>query len=379
MSDFQPGQWRQNVAAVILDDADNVLLGTTAGKSPYWHFPQGGVGKEECMRDAVLREVWEEVGIPPENCTILASYGGLRYTYRHKNKKSERWVGQEQTYFMIRCAGVQPAASAKALSDEFAELRWVPWRQLTADMFVPFKREAVMQALEAFFPRGCADVCDISRRLSPLRYAYAAATSLSQYPCTDKTLFGGGKAEMLAQMADLTRRINRTQREASAGRLFVLLVGLSGSGLTNALRRLARCMDPLHTHAVQPQSACAATLPAEGECALLNATPHALFLTATSETADVALQAALAQEKKWKEQGVRLLKIFLHVSHTEHCKRTESPLTSQQWQEQLVRAEMMLSASSPSPEAWYIIPSDCRWYRDYVVASLVARALENKA
>lgn len=379
MSDFQPEQWRQNVAAVILDDADNVLLGTTAGKSPYWHFPQGGVGKEECLRDAVLREVWEEVGIPPENCTILASYGGLRYTYRHKNKKSERWVGQEQTYFMIRCAGVQPAAIVKAQSDEFAELRWVPWRQLTADMFVPFKREAVMPALEAFFPHGCTDIGDISSRLSPLRYAYSAANSLSQYPCADRTLFGGGKAEILAQMADLTRRINRIQRGENAGRLLVLLVGLSGSGLTNTLRRLAHCMDPLHTHAVQPQSACAAILPAGGVCTLLNATPHALFFTAASQTANAALQTALAQENNWKEQGVSLLKIFLHVSHAEQCKRAEFPLTSQQWQEQLTRADEMLRASSSSPEPWYIIPSDCRWYRDYVVASLVAHALENQA
>lgn len=379
MSDFQPEQWRQNVAAVILDAADNVLLGTTSGKSPYWHFPQGGVGKDESLRDAVLREVWEEVGIPPEKCTILASYGGLRYTYRHKNKKSERWVGQEQTYFIIRCAGVQPAASAKAQSDEFAELRWVPWRQLTADMFVPFKREAIIPALEAFFPRGCTDLSDISSRLSPLRYVYAAANSLSQYPSADKSLFGGGKAEMVAQMADLARRINRAQRHAYTGRLMVLLVGLAGAGLTNALRHLARSMDPLHTHAVQPRSSCEVTLPAEGGCTLLNVTPHAHFIAATSETEDADLQTVLAQEHKWKEQGVSVLKIFLHVSYAEHCKRAELPLSPKQWQVQLSRAETMLSVSSSSAEPWYIIPSDCRWYRDYVVASLVAHVLENQA
>ena len=377
MSESRPEQWRQNVAAVLLDAADNVLLGTTAGKSPYWHFPQGGVGKDESLHDAVLREVWEEVGIPPEDCTILASYGGLRYTYRHKNKKSERWVGQEQTYFLIRCTGVQPMAFSKIQSDEFAELRWVPWQQLSADMFVPFKREAVIPALEAFFPRGCTDLSNIVSRLTPQRYAYSDAKALLQYPCADRALFGGGKAEMLAQMEDLARRINKAQRCTYGGRLLVLLVGLPGSGLTNALRRLARSMDPLHTHAVQPHNSCSVALPAEGECTLLNVMPHALFLSASPENADIALHAALAQERVWVEQGVTLLKIFLHVSHAEHCERADLPLSPHQWQEQLERADVMLSASSASSEPWYIIPSDCRWYRDYVVASLVVQALEN--
>lgn len=380
MSDSRPDeQWRQNVAAVILDAADDVLLGSTAGKSPYWHFPQGGVGKEESLREAVLREVWEEVGIPPADCTILASYGGLRYTYRHKNKKSERWIGQEQTYFLIRCEGIQPVASVKTQSDEFAELRWVPWRQLTADMFVPFKREAIIPALEAFFPRGCADISHVASRLSPLRYAYAEGKPLSQHPSADKSLFGGGKAAMVEQMADLTRRFNTVQRRIKRDRLLVLLVGLPGSGLTNALRRLARCMDPLHTHAVQPRKAEEAVLPAAGECTLLNVTPHAVFLSASPDMSPVALQATLAQEATWKEQGVQVLKIFLHVSHAEHSERSETPLSAQQWQAQLLRAETLLQYSSSPESPWYIIPADCRWYRDFVVATLIAETLEHQA
>lgn len=379
MSDSQPEQWRKNVAAVILDAADNVLLGSTPGKSPYWHFPQGGVGKDESLREAVLREVWEEVGIRPQDCTILASYGGLRYAYRHKNKKSERWVGQEQTYFLIRCIGVEPVASSKTQSDEFAELRWVPWRQLSAELFVPFKRDAIVPALEAFFPRGVADLSGVSKRLSPQRYGYDAARPLQQYPSVDRALFGGSKAEMVTQMADLSLRINTAQRRVKQGRLLVLLVGLPGCGLTNALRRLARSMDPLHTHAVQPQGVHGLVLPAEGECTLLKVTPHAEFLVALPESAEFALQRVVAQESQWVEQGVRVLKLFLHVSHAEHAERADAPLSPQQWEQQLLHAERLLQAPSQNPDTWYIIPSDCRWYRDFVMASLVASALEEWA
>ena len=377
MSDSQPEQWRLNVAAIILDEADNVLLGSTPGKSPYWHFPQGGVGKNESFREAVLREVWEEVGIAPESCTILASYGGLRYEYRHKNKKSERWQGQEQTYFLIRCRGVQPADPDSAQSEEFAALRWLPWRELTADLFVPFKRDAIVHALDAFFPRGCSSLDDLAARLSPTRYTYDAARPLSAYPVADKALFGGGKDEMLAQMEDLALRINSAQRRLNHGRLVVQLVGLPGSGLTNCLRRLARSMDPLYTHAVQPASAEASVvLPGAGECTLLNVTPYASALEQPPAQATAVARAAAEREQQWVEQGVCVLKVFLHVSHAEHEDRADAPMSAASWQAALEQAQTILGASASPSSPWYIIPSDKRWYRDFVVASLVAETLE---
>ena len=377
MSDSQSEQWRLNVAAIILDDADNVLLGSTPGKSPYWHFPQGGVGKHESFREAVLREVWEEVGIAPESCTILASYGGLRYEYRHKNKKSERWQGQEQTYFLIRCRGVQPTGTDSVQSEEFAALRWLPWRELTADLFVPFKRDAIVRALDAFFPRGCSSLDDLAVRLSPARYVYDSARALSSYPVMDKALFGGGKEEMLAQMEDLALRINSAQRRMKGGRLVVQLVGLPGSGLSNCLRRLARNMDPLYTHAVQPSSPeTAASLPGAGECTLLNVTPYTAAMALPTGQADAVAKFAAERELQWVEQGVCVLKLFLHVSHAEHADRADAPMSAAHWQASLERAQTILRGSSSASCPWYIIPSDKRWYRDFVIASLVAETLE---
>lgn len=378
MSDTQPEQWRLNVAAVILDTEDNVLLGTTAGNSPYWHFPQGGVGKGETMQEAVLREVWEEVGIPPEECTILASYGGLRYTYRHKNKKSERWLGQEQTYFLIRCKGTQSITIPVTQSDEFASLCWVPWHQLTLDMFVPFKRSAIAPALEAFFPRGCMTLNEVEKRLSPVCYAYKPTLSLNQYPCADKALFGGGKAEMVAQIEDLTSRINVAQRRVQHGRLLVQMLGMPGSGLTNCLRRLARCMDPLYTHAIQPLGPDIAMMPNPGECVLLNVS----YLAQSIAAADTATAISLAQSAKlWQqaqaEQGITIINIFLHVSHSEHVERADVPVSADQWQKLIQQADRVLQNAADSEIPLYIIPSDCRWYRDFVVASIVASALED--
>ncbi len=362
MSDSSPDAWRLNVAAIILDEADNVLVGSTSGKSAYWHFPQGGVDKDESFAEAVLREVQEEVGLRADDCTILASYGGLRYRYRHKNKKSERWLGQQQTYYLIRCRGIQPTFENAPISDELERLRWVPWRQLTAEMFVPFKREVVMKALRAFFGDAALTSEAVAQRLSTRRYAGSA----SHLSTDDKFLFGGGKEEMEAQLADVGLCINREQRRLHRDKLVVCISGLPGSGLTNCVRRLAKLMDPLFTYAVQPPHLEPKKLLAEmpaGTCRLLVETSmHGVSDFYTH------LQA------ECQAQQVTLLHVFLHVSHAEHCKRADEPMPADIWQ-MYVQRMLQQCGEQQSGNVAYAIPSDSRWYRDYVLASLVLEQL----
>ena len=100
--------WRLNAAAVIMDADGYVLLGKDNGRNPYWHFPQGGVIKNESIERALAREVWEEVGLRPTEYTIVSRLPGLRYKYPSGNRKVTRWIGQEQTYFLVRCKARRP-------------------------------------------------------------------------------------------------------------------------------------------------------------------------------------------------------------------------------------------------------------------------------
>lgn len=143
--------WRANVAAVLVDDGGRVLLGVAGNHSPYYHFPQGGVRRGETMLEAVLRELGEETGLPCDGVRVVARYGGLRYRYRSKNRKRERWEGQEQTYFLLRWPGLFPE-NLKATSPEFVRLLCLPWQELEPALFVPFKQEVATAVLEHFFP-----------------------------------------------------------------------------------------------------------------------------------------------------------------------------------------------------------------------------------
>ena len=49
--------------------------------------------------------------------------------------------------------------------------------------------------------------------------------------------------------------------------------------------------------------------------------------------------------------------------------------TRQLWGNYIEAYEDMLNATSHAAAPWHLVPADRNWYRDYVVATTVARAL----
>ncbi len=124
-------------AAIIMDAEGCVLLGKDSGRNPYWHFPQGGVIKHESIEQTLAREVWEEVGLRPTEYTIVSRLSGLRYKYPSGNRKVTRWIGQEQTYFLVRCKTRRPKTDLHR-SPEFSKTKWIPLQNLKLEMFPKF-------------------------------------------------------------------------------------------------------------------------------------------------------------------------------------------------------------------------------------------------
>ena len=74
-------RYRANVAILLLDAEERVLICERAKIPDAWQFPQGGVDKGESLEDALFREVREEIGLPPWSYQILR--------FRHGYLKSD--------------------------------------------------------------------------------------------------------------------------------------------------------------------------------------------------------------------------------------------------------------------------------------------------
>lgn len=383
--------WRQNVAAIIVDEAGNVLLGRKSAYSRYLHFPQGGVKRKEGLEEAVRREIREETGLPPSACRVLASLGGLRYRYRRKNDKSGQWLGQEQTYFLMACEGVMPGTDTSH-SPEFGSIVWLPRQELDSMLFVPFKRKAVARVLDVFFPAGVSDWEGHIAALAALEScSYSPASGLGSYSPDDRSFFAGGKAEVQGQMLDLSRRLIHTQRHSGEKtRLLVIIWGLPGSGRINCLRHIAPCLDPLLTRLQSPREAEEAELlsfvdslggllPAPGQVRVVFQSPYDLLAARmlADEKEEAMRQAAAmsAFEKLLQGEGIQLLKFYLNISRQEQAVRLGKETPPPDWETLQAGVEQILSATS-SPVPWHIIPSDRRWYRNFMIGTFLARALE---
>jgi putative (di)nucleoside polyphosphate hydrolase len=150
-------RFRPNVCTVLIDpDTRRVLVFRrvdTAPGGPVWQFPQGGVGRGESPRDAMLRELKEEIGT--SRVKILArSREPIRYRFppdvleRLAREKPEKrgFVGQEQTWFLATLLDGESSIRFDHQPAEFDAFRWVTPEEALAGI-VPFKEEAYREGL----------------------------------------------------------------------------------------------------------------------------------------------------------------------------------------------------------------------------------------
>lgn len=121
-----------------------------------WQFPQGGIKAHETPKQALFRELWEEVGLEAEHVDVLgATRGWLRYQlpkWLMRRHETPLCVGQKQVWYLLRLAGSDDNVKLDlADKPEFDGWRWVDyWHPLTE--VVSFKREVYERALHELAP-----------------------------------------------------------------------------------------------------------------------------------------------------------------------------------------------------------------------------------
>ena len=148
--------FRPNVGIILANQCGQVLWAKRIGQDA-WQFPQGGINVDETPEQAMYRELYEEIGLQPEDVRVLAcTRGWLRYRLpRRLLRKDSRplCIGQKQKWFLLEL--VSPDEQVKVdLSDspEFDDWRWVSY-WFPVGRVVAFKRDVYRRAMKELAPR----------------------------------------------------------------------------------------------------------------------------------------------------------------------------------------------------------------------------------
>jgi putative (di)nucleoside polyphosphate hydrolase len=116
-------------------------------------MPQGGIDAGEEPWTTALRELEEETGIASHLVERIASAPErLRYELPPELVGviwKEKWIGQEQDWFLCRFLGRDSDVNIDTAEPEFRAWKWVEPATIP-DLIVPFKRDLYRRLLREF-------------------------------------------------------------------------------------------------------------------------------------------------------------------------------------------------------------------------------------
>ena len=143
-------RYRSNVGAILKRADGKILIGERSNVAGAWQFPQGGVKKSETAREALVRELKEELSLVPGHYRVIESKWPYRYLFPPGRTK-ENFDGQEQTYFLIEFTGADSNINVTTDEPEFARFRWIEPSEFRIEWVPRFKREVYRNVFSDFF------------------------------------------------------------------------------------------------------------------------------------------------------------------------------------------------------------------------------------
>jgi PPK2 family polyphosphate:nucleotide phosphotransferase len=209
----------------------------------------------------------------------------------------------------------------------------------------------------------------------------------------------------VSRMEDLQYRLYAEGRRA----LLIVLQGMDASGKDGTVRHVMSGLNPQGCRVTSfkvPSAEEAGhdflwrihkAMPTRGEIGIFNRSHYEdVLVVRVHELAPKSVWAARydqinAFEKLMSENGVTILKFFLHISKHEQKQRLEERLKDpnrnwkvspadfkerQRWNDYREAYEAALSRCSTSASPWFVIPSNKKWFRNLAVSQIIVETLE---
>jgi PPK2 family polyphosphate:nucleotide phosphotransferase len=235
---------------------------------------------------------------------------------------------------------------------------------------------------------------------------------LGDFDPDDTHLVPGGKTEAKIQNAAIQERLARLQELLYAEherKLLIVLQGMDTSGKDGTIRHVMGGFNPVGTRVVSFKKPTSEELdhdylwrvhrqvPGKGEAVVFNRSHYEDVLVVRvhdlvpKDTWRKRYNQIRAFEQMLAEEGAVILKFFLYISKEEQRARLEARVADptkrwkfQQgdldernlWKEYQRAYEDALSKTTTEWAPWYVVPANQKWYRNYVVGSVVADSLE---
>jgi putative (di)nucleoside polyphosphate hydrolase len=146
--------YRPNVGMVICNRQKQLFWAKRSGMTA-WQFPQGGIHPGEDLDEAMYRELYEEVGLHPDDVVILGqTEEWVKYLFGSEKTTSrgETYVGQKQIWFLLQLISPDDYINIAATEhQEFDAWKWVDF-WYPVEHIVEFKREIYQDTLTQFAP-----------------------------------------------------------------------------------------------------------------------------------------------------------------------------------------------------------------------------------
>jgi PPK2 family polyphosphate:nucleotide phosphotransferase len=243
------------------------------------------------------------------------------------------------------------------------------------------------------------------------RVAPEADVDLGALDPRDKSAFDGGKKAGKQVLRMLNRRLESLQEVLYAEgkeKLLIVLQATDTGGKDGVIRHVFDGVNPQGVHVANFKKPTERELahdylwrvhkhtPARGEIVIFNRSHYedVLIVRVHNLVPPDVWQRRYDHincfERMLADEGVTILKFFLHISKEEQKERLQKRLDQPdkrwkfnvgdlkeraRWDEYTAAYEAMLERTSTPWAPWYIVPADRKWYRNLVVGTVLVSTL----